>query len=219
LIRKIFISRNPASCGNLIEFCQQHQFELIAQSLISFEATDFRVSDSFDVIFFSSIRSAEFFLSKEKISDSKRIACIGPETAYKLKNIGLRIDFIGENSGNPSDVSLEFKNWLGNRKALIPHSSESLLSITEFLNPDQIRLVEVYKTFLEPTIIPNCDSYIFTSPTNVRAFLLANDSSSLKNVIAWGRSTENELTSNRIPVVKVLQSGTMEELERYLKDF
>jgi hypothetical protein len=41
----------------------------------------------------------------------------------------------------------------------------------------------------------------------------------LKNVIAWGRSTENELTSNRIPVVKVLQSGTMEELERYLKDF
>ena len=217
MIQSIFISRDSNGCGSLIEFCNQHQLDLVTQSLISFESKDFEVSDSYDVIFFSSIRSAEFFLRKEKLNTSVKIACIGQETALKLKNLGIHVDFVGENSGTPSDVSREFKNWLGNRKVLIPHSSESLLSITEYLNPNQIVLVEVYKTSLNPTKIPVCDSYVFTSPTNVRAFLLANDISSLNNVIAWGRSTEKELLLNKIPVMKVLQTGTMLELESYLK--
>ncbi|MFM7684159.1 MAG: hypothetical protein ACKO7P_15665, partial [Bacteroidota bacterium] len=69
---------------------------------------------------------------------------------------------------------------------------------------------------LNPTKITICDSYIFTSPTNVRAFLMTNDTSSLKKVIAWGRSTEKELLLNKIPVMKVLQTGTLIELESYL---
>lgn len=217
MIQSIFISRDSNGCGSLIEFCNQHQLDLVSQSLISFESKDFEVSDSYDVIFFSSIRSAEYFLRKEKLNTSVKIACIGQETALKLKNLGMHVDFVGENSGNPSDVSREFINWLGNRKVLIPHSSESLLSITEYLNPNQIVLVEVYKTSMNPTKIPVCDSYVFTSPTNVRAFLLSNDRSSLKNVIAWGRSTEKELLLNKIPVMNVLQTGTMLELESYLK--
>ena len=217
MIQSIFISRDSNGCGSLIEFCNQHQLDLIAQSLISFEPKDFEVSDSYDVIFFSSIRSAEYFLRKEKLNTSVKIACIGQETGLKLKNLGMHVDFVGENSGNPSDVSREFKNWIGTRKVLIPHSSESLLSITEFLNQDQTLLVEVYKTRLKPAKIAVCDCYVFTSPTNVRAFLLANDRSSLKNVIAWGRSTEKELLLNKIPVMKVLQTGTMLELESYLK--
>jgi uroporphyrinogen-III synthase len=84
------------------------------------------------------------------------------------------------------------------------------------LNPNQIVLVEVYKTSLNRTKIWICDCYVFTSPTNVRAFLLANDRSSLKNVIAWGKSTENELVKNKIPVMKTLQTGTMIELENFL---
>lgn len=200
----------------MIDFCKQQQLNLIAHSLISFEPKDFEVSNSYDIIFFSSIRSATFFLRKEKIDDSKKIACIGQETATKLQNLGMNIDFIGMNSGNPYDVSLEFKNWLGKCNVLIPHSSESLLSIREFLNPDQVILVEVYKTVLQPTIIPICDYYVFSSPSNVRAYLLTNNSSSLKNVIAWGKSTEKELLLNKIPVMKVLQTGTLIELESYL---
>lgn len=216
MIRKIFISRDPNGCDSLVEFCERRLLELIAKSLISFEPTSFQISDTFDVIFFSSIRSAEYFLKQYKIDYNLKVACIGSETATKLQNLGMNVDFIGENSGNPSEVSLEFKNWLGSRKVLIPHSSESLLSITEFLNPSQILLVEVYKTSLNPTKITICDSYIFTSPTNVRAFLMTNDTSSLKKVIAWGRSTEKELLLNKIPVMKVLQTGTLIELESYL---
>ena len=200
----------------MIDFCQQNQLDLISQSLISFKSTDFQVSESYEVIFFSSIRSAEFFLRKEKIDESKKIACIGQETATKLQNLGMNVDFIGMNSGNPSEVARAFKDWLGDQIVLIPHSSESLLSITEFLNLDHVILVEVYKTVLEPTILPICDCFIFTSPSNVRAYLLANDSSSLKNVIAWGRSTDKELQLKKIPVMKVLQTGTLIELESYL---
>ena len=216
MINNIFISRDLTSCGSLIDFCKQNQLELISQSLISFKSTDFQVSESYDVIFFSSIRSADFFFRKEKIDESKKIACIGQETATKLLNLGMNVDFIGTNSGNPSEVARKFKDWLGNRNVLIPHSSESLFSITEFLNPDQVILVEVYKTVLEPTIIPICDCFVFTSPSNVRAYLLANTLSSLKNVIAWGKSTEKELQLKKIPVMKVLQTGTLIELESYL---
>ncbi len=200
----------------MIDFCKQQQLDLIAHSLISFEPKDFEVSNSYDVIFFSSIRSAEFFLRKEKIDESKKIACIGQETATKLQNLGMNVDFIGMNSGNPSEVAFTFKDWLGNRIVLIPHSSESLFSIIEFLKPNQLLLVEVYKTLLEPRIIPICDCYVFTSPSNVRAYLLANTLSSLKNVIAWGKSTEKELQLKEIPVMKVLQTGTLIELESYL---
>jgi uroporphyrinogen-III synthase len=171
LINNIFISRDLTSCGSLIDFCKQNQLELISQSLISFKSTDFQVSESYDVIFFSSIRSADFFFRKEKIDESKKIACIGQETATKLLNLGMNVDFIGTNSGNPSEVARKFKDWLGNRNVLIPHSSESLFSIMEFLNPNHVILVEVYKTVLEPTIIPICDCFIFTSPSNVMAYL------------------------------------------------
>ncbi len=217
MIQSIFISRDSNGCRSLIEFCNQHQLDLFAQSLISFEVKEFKVPVDYEVIFFSSIRSAEYFLRKEKLNPSVKIACIGQETSLKLKNLGICVDFVGENSGNPSDVSSEFKNWLGDRKVLIPHSSESLLSISEYLNPNQIVLVEVYKTSLNPTKISICDCYVFTSPTNVRAFLLSNDKSSLKNVIAWGKSTEKVLLLNKIPVMKTLQTGTMNELENFLK--
>ena len=217
MIQSIFISRDLNNCGSLIEFCHQYEFDLTAQSLIYFEEIDFEVSGSFDVIFFSSIRSAEFFLSKAEINDSMKIACIGQETASKLSKIGINVHFIGTNSGNPSNVSFEFKDWLGNRNVLIPHSSESLLSIVEHLNPNQIILAEVYRTLVKPLEIKACDYYIFTSPSNVRAFLSANDITTIKNVIAWGRSTDKELRSKKIPVMKVLQTGTMLELESYLK--
>jgi uroporphyrinogen-III synthase len=216
LIKSIFISRDKNNCESLVEFCKDQNLNLTAQSLIYFEPTDFELAGSYNVIFFSSIRSADFFLQKHQIADTKQIACIGQETANKLNNLGINVDFIGSNPSNPSEVAVEFKKWLGTRNVLIPHSSVSLLSITENLNFDQIKLVEVYKTRLKPLEIEPCDCYIFTSPSNVRSFQMANDLSNLKNVIAWGASTEKALASKKIPVMKVLQTGTMNELENYL---
>jgi uroporphyrinogen-III synthase len=218
LIQSVFISRDSENCGSLVSFCQSHQLNLISQSLIFFEPTDFQVSESYEVLFFSSIRSAEFFLYKEKIHTSKKIACVGRETALKLENLGLHIDFVGTNSGNPSEVAFEFKNWLGNGRVLIPHSSESLHTITEYLSQNQFILIEVYKTKLKSLKVPPVDCYVFTSPSNVRAFLSVNELAKMKNVVAWGRSTENELKSNQVPISKVLQTGSIQELEIYLSD-
>jgi uroporphyrinogen-III synthase len=218
LIQSVFISRDSENCGSLVSFCQSHQLNLISKSLIFFEPIDFQVSESYEVLFFSSIRSAEFFLYKEKIHTSKKIACVGRETALKLENLGLHIDFVGTNSGTPSEVAFEFKNWLGNGRVLIPHSSESLHTITEYLSQNQFILIEVYKTKLKSLKVPPVDCYVFTSPSNVRAFLSVNELAKMKNVVAWGRSTENELKSNQVPISKVLQTGSIQELEIYLSD-
>jgi uroporphyrinogen-III synthase len=217
LINRIFISRNKEDCGQLVTFCNNHNLILNATSLIEFSAIDFKVQDAYDVIFFGSIRAADFFFKKSVINSHSEIACIGSETATKLSERGFKVNFIGSQSGSPKDVAAEFKLWLGDLKVLIPHSSASLLSITEFLNPEQYKTIKVYKTVLKSTSISDCDCYVFTSPSNVQSFLLSNEATKLNNVIAWGKSTESELVKNKIPVMKTLQTGTMNELENFLK--
>jgi uroporphyrinogen-III synthase len=217
LINRIFISRNQEDCGQLVTFCNNHNLILTAKSLIEFSAIDFKIEESFDVIFFGSIRATDFFFKKSIINSNCEIACIGSETAAKLSERGIKVSFIGSHAGRPKVVATEFKNWLGDRRVLIPHSSASLFSIVEFLKPEQYKTIEVYKTELKSVLISEFDCYIFTSPSNVQSFISSNEKTKLKNVIAWGKSTESELLKNKIPASITLKTGTMIELQNYLK--
>ncbi len=216
MIRNVFISRELKDCENLPNLLFNNQIELIAKSLIAFEEVTFIPPTDYDVIFFSSIRSAYFYLNQFSIDNRVQVACIGVETAKKLIELGIQPVFIGENSGNTKDVALDFKNWLGNRKVFFPHSDKSFHSIANLLNSTQIIKVEVYKTINIPLVIPPCDLYIFSSPSNVKSFITKNRLKEDCQVIAWGMSTEKSLVKNKIPVLKVLQTGTLNELETFI---
>jgi hypothetical protein len=58
--KRIFISKNSDDCESLVHYCNQKELDLIAQSLIEFEAIPFKIESNFDIVFFSSIRSAQF---------------------------------------------------------------------------------------------------------------------------------------------------------------
>ena len=73
-MKRIFISKNKDDLGTFGHFCKEHNIDLIAKSLISFEAVDFKLTSEFDCVFFSSIRAATFFLKKNQ--SFQKMSCL-----------------------------------------------------------------------------------------------------------------------------------------------
>ena len=214
LISRLFISKNAEELPLLRQFCAEHNITLHAQSLLHFEGVPFEVQHPFDVIFFSSIRAAEFYYAHASSSQAA-IACVGQKTAQKLDVIGHAPIFIGQLSGNPSQVALDFRSFVGERRVLIPCSDISARSIAKAFPAGQVEEVVVYRTIAKSVEVPSCDAYVFTSPSSVDAFLLQNDKP-VGRVIAWGETTAAHLYESGIEVSRVLQTAGEEELVRVL---
>lgn len=217
MIRSIFISRNSTELPLLAEFCEQHAINLLDHSLISFESVLTKYTNTPDVLFFSSIRSAEFYLAQNQISPHTAIATIGYKTAEKLKELGLKINFIGSTAGDPESVAKEFSSWLNGRKVLIPCSDRSNRSIASFLPEDQVEEIVIYRTGFTPVEISLCDMYVFSSPSNVESFLILNKLPENALVVAWGKTTEKTLNKHGIKPTLVLSTSTEEEIVNFLK--
>jgi uroporphyrinogen-III synthase len=211
LNKSLFISKDISEVVLLQQFCLANNINLIAHSLIRFEAIPFQVNQSYDVLFISSIRAAEFFLKTEKIKPETVIACIGQTTASKLEKLGLKVTFIGEKSGNPIEVAETFKKWLGNRTVIIPQSNISKRTIGSLISSNQCIEPIVYKTVSDCEVIPACETYIFTSPSNVDSFLKCNKPPKGK-VIVWGETTKRCIEEKDIAVSNTLETSGMEEL-------
>ena len=191
--KRIFISKNSDDCEPLVHYCNQNKLDLTAQSLIEFEAIPFKIESNFDIVFFSSIRSAQFYFEKAVKKSTIIYACIGETTNSKLKKLGIECEFVGKEAGNPQKTAEEFKNWVKNRIVFFPRSNLSLGTFSAILPENQVIKQVVYKTKLKEIEISKCQMYIFTSPSNLDAFLTINKIPDDAKVIVWGKSTENQL--------------------------
>jgi uroporphyrinogen-III synthase len=190
---RVFISKNASDCEPLVHYCNQNKLDLTAQSLIEFEAIPFEIESNYDIAFFSSIRSGQFFFKNELQKSNVVYACIGQTTNSKLKKLGIECEFVGEEAGNPKKIAEEFKSWVKNRTVIFPQSNLSLGTFSSILPENQVINKIVYKTNLIEKKIENCQIYIFTSPSNLDAFLTINEIPDNATVIVWGKSTENQL--------------------------
>jgi len=216
LIKSLFISKDLSDLSVLPTFCMDNSIELLAQSLISFDALLFESTSTPEVIFFSSIRAAQFYIEHVEIPPSCEIACIGSKTANKLKAIGLRVSFVGETAGEPKIVAEKFKEWLKGRKVLIPSSQQSNRTIASALPIDQVEELVIYRTIACTTIISACDVYVFTSPSNFLSFIEKNTLTSTQTVIAWGKTTEKAILNSGYIVNATLTFAAEEELVKVL---
>lgn len=216
LISRLFISKNADELPLLRQFCAEQDIILQAQSLLQFEGVPFEVRYPFDIIFFSSIRAAEFFLAHSTVGHAD-ITCVGQKTAQKLTALGHIPTFIGHQSGNPSQVAMDFRVYVGQRRALIPCSDMSARTIAKALPADQVEEVVVYRTIAKSVDIPACDAYVFTSPSSVDAFLLQNEKP-LGQVLAWGDTTASRLRELEIGISRVLMTAGEEEVVEVLKE-
>lgn len=213
--QSIFISKNSTELPLLSEFCVSHQFTLYSHSLVSFKGLSFEIFESYEVVFFSSIRAAEYFLTQETLPDHCQIACVGAVTAKKINALGFGVSFIGEQAGNPMHVAEMFKIWLGDRRVLFPLSSESKRTIVDRIAQNQRIEVVVYATTLSPLKIKKCDWLVFTSPSNVEGYFLLNTPQEAK-IIAWGSTTEKVLKEKGYSVEYTLSEANEENLVAFL---
>jgi uroporphyrinogen-III synthase len=216
-MKSLYITKELENVTQLKQFCAFQNIELHATSQLSFEAAPFTITHPFEVVFFSSVRAGRFFLrSYDGPLSSLQFACIGEETAQKFN---IEFAFVGKEAGNPEKVAEKFKNWLGEKRLLIPHSSLSQKTIASIIPSAQCESICVYNTLLSPQSIPECEVYVFTSPSNLAAFLQKNQVPEAAKVIAWGNTTEKALRNSKVQVSKTLIKAQLEELLEVLANF
>lgn len=210
---KIFISKPEHEVQELNDFCNSIHYELIAHSFLSFEPVTFSLPTSnFEVIFFGSKRAVQFFFQQHSIPSKVLIACVGETTAKELLKYKYKVDFIGVNSGDIQQTTLDFKKWLNGKKVLFALTEDSKKSFTKVLNEGQFVEAIVYKTLISSSIIPECRIYIFSSPSNAEGFLKLNELPENSIVIAWGTTTEDYLEQRGIRVTKTLKTASIAEI-------
>lgn len=210
-MKRLFISKSIDELKVLPSFCAANELELVAQSLIRFEGLPFTLKQPYEVLFFGSIRAVHFFLAHAEIPKGVAIACIGSVTAQRMQALGIHVDFIGGKSGQPEQVAASFSAWVGQRRVLIPCSEQSNRSMAKNIPVEQSEEVVVYRTIQSCSPILTCDYYVFTSPSNIHAFLTCN-SNPTGTLIAWGETTRLAMESLGLSAEITLEQSTEEEL-------
>jgi len=185
--------------GPLQQFCAHHGWQLIDRSLLSFKALiSNEKPPKVDVIFFTSPRSVRFYLEQYKPTN-ELLATIGEATAQVLKHHNFTPEFIGKTASHPKLVAKEFKLWLGNKTVLFPQSQRSNRTMQSELNKDQCVDLVIYETQLEKLRVEYSPNFlVFTSPSNVEAYLLHNNITNSQKVVSYGTTTSAYLLERGI---------------------
>lgn len=203
--------------GALLSFCKSAGWELTQQPLIRFEKLPFTLPENFDVVFFSSPRSVDYFFSENQINSSFKIACLGSGTAAIIQAKNLTPDFVGQHSGNPEEVGKEFSQWLGDRTVLFPVAKHSNETILKTISDNQKMVVRCYETILVEKGVNQHDFYVFTSPSNVVSFLKSNTFPESAQLIAWGTTTANKMREFGLEPSAVLKESSESALVEVLE--
>jgi len=140
------------------------------------------------------------------------LAAMGSGTANVLASLNLNCDFVG--SGSPSEVSRDFSKVLGDDKVLFPRAEASLRSIQKGLaHPDNVFDLVVYSTReLVLKEQPKVDVLVFTSPSNVRAYLSMFSPTVDQHCLAIGPSTQKELENKGVKKIVVAREPSEQAL-------
>ncbi len=194
MIKRVFISRKPQDCEDIRAFLPSN-IELIAESLIETTAVAFDPNiPQTDWIFFSSSNAARHFFEQNPDLGNQKIGAIGEATAKTISQYH-SVAFTGDAS-DITDSAYRFAEAIGEQSVLFPGATDSLKHVQSALPASQAIDLPVYTTREIEAVIPACDIYVFSSPSNVRSFFRSNnglDTSSMQ-CIAFGEATQHELT-------------------------
>lgn len=205
---RVFISRDAADCQKIQAFLPEN-IELVAASLIETQALPFDEDIPLtDWIFFSSSNAVKYFFHQNPRLSSQKIGAIGSATAESIKKY-CKVDFTGD-AMDITDSAYRFADIIGSQTVLFPSASDSLKHVQSALPAQQVIDLPVYSTHEKNVDLPECQLYVFSSPSNVRSFFKFNKQLIPQNTvcIAFGKSTEQEL--NRFGVTHVLIPDSLE---------
>jgi uroporphyrinogen-III synthase len=161
-----------------------------------------------DWVFINSAFALNSIMHLKSGLKSKKIAAFGQSTAKYLQKNGFKVDFIGE--GSPSNVAQVFSSIVNSKEIVfIPSSNKSLGTVQSVIDNRNKIIVETYQTLPIDKKVENHDYLVFTSPSNVEAFLLSNKFHNQK-IISIGPSTTKSLKD--AGVINVVESFQSTEL-------
>lgn len=218
--KRVLITKEASEVEDLHQFCEKHEFQLIAQTFISFQGKEFTVPTENQILFFGSKRGFDFYRKQSEIKSETILACVGKATADHIHNKGFKTNFIGEKSSDPKAVSLQLKKWLNGRKITFVYSNQSSKQVASALESKQYKEIVVYQTVPTPVQLEiQPEVLVFTSPSNVRSFLEVNQVAQDAHVIAWGESTAKELVLAQVNSHFTMKEAAKSELMDYLKTY
>ncbi|MFN8699695.1 MAG: uroporphyrinogen-III synthase [Flavobacteriales bacterium] len=201
----VFISRELPADNHLLTTLAAEGFELIAQPMITTRSVACEMPTiRSGWIFFSSKQGVEHFFAHTPSVGSAQLAAIGEGTARLLRKYG-EVEFTGRHS-DTDEVAREFKKTAGRKKVYFPISEQSVRTVQQALPASQVVDIVCYRTEENPVPVGHPDILIFSSPSNVQAFLKANTIMPFQKVIAFGKTTAAAL--EEAGVKSVVSKGT-----------
>ena len=194
--KKVFITRNVHDNDGLKNALESNGFKFSGKMLVEHQPISIKKVPNTEWIFFSNVRSADFFfLGKPDIGKIK-IGCQNKQVADAIRKSGHRAQFIG--GADSKMVTKQFENVSGAKSVCYPKGMRDLRSFQ-----DENQRIKKVDLFVFDTVkhgdfkIPKSDIIVFTSPANVLTFLEQQELTTEK-VIAYGDPTMNTLKAKGV---------------------
>lgn len=190
---RVFVSRELKANSPFKRMLEAKGMTIHAQSLIETRTITIPEAPNADWYFFSSPSTVTHFLGQQEIPGNARIGAMGPGTASRLKEQGYEVAFTG-NDTDPANVAKAFATAAAGT-IVFPVGTKSLRSVPQAITaPNRAIELEVYESVLRPPeTLPESDVLVFTSPSNVQAFLSTQSIPATASVVAMGTSTGKAL--------------------------
>ena len=204
----IWISRSLSKDSIFNKLTKSSSVSLTSEPLIEMKIIKIDSIPVCDWIFINSAFALNSIIHIKSGLKSKKIAAFGQSTAKYIQKNGLKVDFIGK--GSPTNVSQGFSSMVNsNEIVFFPSSNKSLGTVQSIIDDRNKIILETYQTLSIDKKVENHDFLVFTSPSNVEAFLISNKVNNQK-IISIGPSTTKALKSSGI--INVLESFQSSEL-------
>ncbi|MBL4656348.1 MAG: hydroxymethylbilane synthase [Bacteroidia bacterium] len=197
----VFISKDLDNDNLFLKTLTAYGYSVQGQSLIEIKPLETELpKDKFDWIFFSSKNGVNIFFDKfPKAANKIQIGVIGEGTKSVLNELNIIPDFVGHSS-DTIEVGKSFSVLSNGDTVLFPKSRNGLDNVKDQLTPETKALdFPIYETTLRSDFeIPESEILVFTSPSNVEAYLTKYQIDDNKKVLAIGNTTEKALKENGI---------------------
>lgn len=194
---KILISNQSKAFTKLQEWCDDLSFELMRTSFINTSPISGLEIPITEWIFFSSPKCAETYLDTYSLH-AKKIAVYGKGTAETVLERGHKIEFVGPSTSETVEIARALEEVV-HGSIFFPISQISRKSIIQELGSLNCTSIVTYRTEITPKkLTENPTIIIFTSPSNIRGFLMQNELDETIPLIAFGKTTALEIQAMKL---------------------
>lgn len=217
--KTLFISKK-LSDDSVFRELEKYDVTTIDEPLIRFTQIPFSYTPQTKWIFFSSKNAMDyFFVQRPEIAEGTLYGVIGKLSACHLSTFGKSADFIGEGV-DVAQIAKNFREVLKDDSVLFPQAIDSMRTIQKYIafSNTQYNLYTYKTTIRSDFEIPYTNIVIFTSPSNVDAYLSKYKIDERQRVIAMGSATKFKLSEYGIKNVSTPEFFGEEGLIELLLD-